>query len=345
MAKHGRSERVVLSDVGGTNVRFTVLNGDVLGPIDHMKVGEYQQFADALGTFMARQADAAAISRALFGVAGVVENGRCALTNNQWIVDADDLRARFGFSEILIVNDFEALAWSLPHFAGKDLRMIGGRQPKARGPMVVLGPGTGLGVAAYLPGKHGGFVLSSEAGHGTLPSASSREDAIIEKLRQRFGHVSAERALSGPGLENLYHAISSLDSCEVHKRSAAEITQAAVVGSCVISRAAVDTFCSLLGVVAGNLALNFCARGGVFIAGGIVPHLSDYLLNSEFRSRFDARGRMTEYLMTIPVFVILHDDPTFVGLRWLVTQRAYLNAKRHQPDAEICDLSAAIGRP
>jgi glucokinase len=312
---------VVLADVGGTNVRFAVLNGGRLGPIEHTKVAEYEQFADALDMFMAKQAERAIIRHALIGVAGVVDGKRCALTNNPWTVDGDELCARFGFADIHLVNDFEALAWSLPHLAPNELRMIGGREPKPQAPMVVLGPGTGLGVAAYLPRKLGGVVVSSEAGHATLPSGSLREDAIIEELREQFGHVSAERALSGQGLRNLYHAICSLESRPVFNRSAAEITAAAVAGSCAMSRAAVDAFCALLGMVAGNLALSFCAQGGVYIAGGVVPRLRDYLPNSEFRSRFEMKGRMTGYLVTIPVFVILHDDPAFVGLRWLAAQR------------------------
>ena len=143
--------------------------------------------------------------------------------------------------------------------------------------MVVLGPGTGLGVAAYVPCAAGGFVLRSEGGHGTMPSGSLREDAIIENLRQRFGHVSAERVLSGQGLENLYRAIASIDALTVPERTAAEITQAAVEGSCATSRAALDMFCAMLGEVAGNFALSFGAQGGVFIAGGIVPQIRDYL--------------------------------------------------------------------
>jgi glucokinase len=251
----------------------------------------------------------------------VVDGQRCALTNNPWTVDGDELRARFGLADIHIVNDFEALAWSLPHLAPSDLRRIGGWEPKPKAPMVVLGPGTGLGVAAYLPQEVGGVVVSSEAGHATLPSSSLREDAIIATLREQFGHVSAERALSGAGLQNLYQAICSLESRAVSNRSAAEITHAAVAGSCAMSRAAVDAFCAILGMVAGNLALSFCAQGGVFIAGGIVPHLRDYLPKSAFRSRFEGRGRMTDYLASIPVFIIVHDDPAFVGLRWLAARK------------------------
>jgi glucokinase len=149
-----KSESVVLGDIGGTNARFAVLHDGVLDDVEHMKVSEYRQFADALDTFIKSRSAGRSIRNAIFGVAGVVERERCALTNNPWIVAADELRARFDFSRIHIVNDFEALAWSLPHLTAKDLRLIGGQKPNAAAPMVVLGPGTGLGVAAYIrPGR------------------------------------------------------------------------------------------------------------------------------------------------------------------------------------------------
>ncbi len=325
MTEGGEADAILLADVGGTNVRFAVLGRGGrggLGPIAHMAVTDYRNFADAVAAFMAQQPHGAAIRHALFGVAGVVEGGRCALTNNVWVVDTAELGARFGFSGSHMVNDFEAVAWSLPLLAARDLRGIGGGTPKPGAPMVVLGPGTGLGVAAYVPGQDGG-VVRSEGGHTTLPSGSSREDAIIEKLRQKFGHVSAERALSGNGLENLYHAIASLESRTVPERSAAAITEAGIAGSCAVSRAALDTFCALLGEFAGNFALSFDAQGGVFIAGGIAPHLRDYLPQSRFRSRFEAKGRMRRYVEAIPVYLILHEDPAFIGLQSLAMRRPW----------------------
>ncbi len=318
----GSVERTVLADVGGTNVRFAVLTGDVLGPIERMAVCDHAHFADALAAFLARQTDRAAIRRAILGVAGVVEGDRCALTNNPWIVDAAELCPRFGLTWVYIVNDFEALAWSLPHLARNDIGKIGGGEPAADAPMAVLGPGTGLGVAAYVPSENGALVLHSEGGHTTIPSGSLREDAIIEELRDQFGHVSAERALSGHGLENLYRAIASIDALTVPGRSAAEITQAALEGNCATSRAALDVFCAMLGDVAGNFALSFGAQGGVFIAGGIVSHIRDYLPRSQFRARFNAKGRMRQYVEAIPVYLILHDDPAFIGLRALAAQHA-----------------------
>lgn len=321
-ALHGDNS-VVLADVGGTNVRFAVLTGNVLGPIEHMAVRDHACFTDALAIFMTRQTERAPIRDAIFAVAGVVERERCALTNNPWVVDAAELRARFGLTGIHIINDFEAIAWALPHLARNDLRTVGGREPVAQAPMAVLGPGTGLGVAAYVPRETGGFALRSEGGHTTLPGCSVREDVIIEKLRQRFGHVSAERVLSGHGLENLYRAIASIDALTVPERTAADITQAAVEGSCAASRAALDTFCAMLGDVAGNFALSFGAQGGVFIAGGIVPHIRDYLPRSQFRSRFEAKGRMRHYVESIPVYLILRDDPAFIGLRSLAARRTW----------------------
>ncbi len=315
-----KSKSVVLGDIGGTNARFAVLQDGVLGDVKHMKVSEYPQFADALDTFIKSRPGGRSIRRAIFGVAGVVERERCALTNNPWIVAADELRARFGFSTVHVVNDFEALAWSLPHLTANDLRLLGGDKPNAAAPMVVLGPGTGLGVAAYIRCDRGDFVLRSEGGHATLPSTSLREDAIIAKLRDEFGHVSAERVLSGPGLENLYRVIASLDSKTVAQYTAAQITEAALANRCMISRTALDLFCGLLGGVAGNLALSFGAQGGVYIAGGIAPQLQDYLPQSEFRSRFEAKGRLTSYLKPIPTYLVLHDDPAFVGLQFLAGQ-------------------------
>lgn len=232
------------------------------------------------------------------------------------------MRARFGLTAVHIINDFEAVAWALPHLRRDDLKKIGGHEPAADAPMVALGPGTGLGVAVYVPRETGGLVLRSEGGHTTVPGGSLREDAIIDKLRQWFGHVSAERVLSGQGLENLYRAIASIDVVTVPERTAVEISKAAIEGNCATSRAALEMFCALLGDVAGNFALSFGAQGGIFIAGGIVPQLRDYLARSQFRARFEAKGRMRNYVEPIPAFLILHDDPAFVGMRSLAARFA-----------------------
>ena len=311
-------QNTVLADVGGTNVRFAVSTGDAVGPIAYMEDRDYPQFTDALARFLARQH--APIHSAAFAVAGVVKGERCALTNNLWVVDGAEMRARFGFNTVHIVNDFEAIAWSLPHLTGMNVRALGYGEPVAQAPMAVLGPGTGLGVAAYVPDQKQAFVLAGEGGHITMPSGSAREDAIIAHLRQRFEHVSAERVISGNGLENLYRAIASIDGSIVPNRGAADITQAALGGTCEVSRAALDTFCAMLGDVAGNCALMFGARAGVYIAGGIIPRICDYLPRTQFRARFEAKGRMRAYLEAIPVYLILYEGAALIGLRALAAR-------------------------
>lgn len=313
------TDATVLADVGGTNARFAVLRGGVLGPIAHLLVADHAQFADALAAFLSHETGGP-IRHALFGAAGVVDDGRCALTNNPWVIDAAELRSRFGFDSVDIINDFEATAWSVTALPDSDLRQIGGGAPRPQAPMVALGPGTGLGVAAYVPGR-ADTAIRTEGGHVTLPGASAREDAIIDWLRREFGHVSAERVLSGPGLENLYRAIAALDGAEIPQRSAAAITEAALAGRCDTSRTALETFCALLGDVAGNFTLSFGARGGVFIAGGIAGHIRDFLPRSQFRARFEAKGRMSHYVQAIPAYLILNPDPAFVGLQTLAARR------------------------
>ena len=312
------AEQFVLADVGGTNVRFAVLNDGVLGTVAHLAVRDYACFGDALAAFLERQKTK--IGGAIFAVAGVVKGERCELTNFPWVVDGAELRTRFGLASVRIVNDFEAVAWSLPRLAGSDLRKLGGAEPLSEAPMLALGPGTGLGVACYVPSVSGGFVLRSEGGHATLPSGTASEDAIIAHLRQQFIHVSAERVLSGAGLENLYRAIAAIDRVTVPQRSAAEITDAALGDRCPTSRAALDMFCALLGEVAGNYALALGAQGGVYIAGGIIAHIGDYLPRSQFRARFDAKGRMAPYVAATPVYLIMHGDPAFVGLQALAAR-------------------------
>ncbi len=151
-----------------------------------------------------------------------------------------------------------------------------------------------------------------------MAGGSLREDAVIAHLRQRFGHVSSERLLSGAGLENLHDTLAYLEGVTAPERHAAEITRAAIEGSCPTSRAAAEMFCAMLGSVAGNFALAVGARGGVFIGGGILRHMPGYLAASQFRTRFEAKGRLKTFLEPIPAYLILDDDVAFTGLRALM---------------------------
>jgi glucokinase len=184
--------------------------------------------------------------------------------------------------------------------------------------MAVLGPGTGLGVACLTAGAGKRLVISSEGGHATLAGANDREDEIIKQLRSRFGHVSAERLVSGVGLENIHQAIAGLDGIAVEPASAADITKRALDGDCRIACDALATFCAFLGSFAGNVALMFGARGGVYIAGGMSPRIVGFLSQSEFRDRFEAKGRLRPYLEAVPTYVITHPAAAFLGLKSLL---------------------------
>jgi glucokinase len=216
-----------------------------------------------------------------------------------------------------LINDFEALAWSLPYLTAHDVNPLGRGNALPGEPVAVIGAGTGLGMAGLVHRGSDMVVVATEGGHATLPGSTAREDAVIAYLRGRFGHVSAERALSGPGLENLYAAIAVIDNATVASRTAAEVTQRALDRSCATCRAAADMFCAMLGTVAGNLALMFRARGGVYLGGGITPRLADYLAQSEFRERFVAKGRFRNYLESIPTAIIMNPDAAFLGLKSL----------------------------
>jgi len=309
--------KVLLADIGGTNARFALLADGTVGNIAHLAVSDFGSFGEALDRYLGGLPQAGVIGAAILAVSGAVEDGRCALTNNPWVIDAAELCAAHGFSMVRLINDFEAVAWALPRLSPGQLLRVGGRQPVEGAPLVALGPGTGLGVAASIPHADGHLVLPSEGGHSTMAGSSPREDAVIAHLRRRLGHVSAERVLSGTGLENLHDALAALDDITLPRRSAAEITRAGIEGSCPTSRAAIDMFCAMLGTVAGNLALTFGAKGGIFIAGGVLRHMPEYFAGSQFRARFEEKGRFRSYLEPIPTYLILDDDAAFDGLRHL----------------------------
>jgi glucokinase len=310
------SDRVLLADIGGTNARFALMDDGAIGPIEHLRVADFKSSVDAVASFLWKHKAGGHPSAAVMDVAGPIENNRCALTNSHWVIDGAELVGEFGLRSAKLLNDFEAVGWSLPALQHNDLFPLGGGAAVAGAPMLVIGPGTGFGAACFLPNDGRPAVAVTEAGHATLPATTEREAQVIAGMRARLGHVSIERgALSGMGIEHLYQAIAELDGAEVPQRDAAAITQSALDGSCATSVATLDMFCSWLGAVAGNLALTFCARGGVYIAGGIPPRFPDRVAQSAFRKQFESKGRYDSYLRPIPAFIVTKPDISFLGLK------------------------------
>ena len=308
--------RTLLADIGGTNARFALLEGGQVSAVQHVKVADFATVGDAVADVLARSSEGTAVTMAVLAVAGPVTNNRCVMTNSPWVIDGAELRAIFGLESVDVLNDFEVLAWSLPALELVDLFPLGSQPGIAGEPMLVLGPGTGFGVSCLIQRNGVRLAVITEAGHATLPAETDREERVIARMRQRLGHVSIERgALSGSGLQNLYEAIAEVDGLQAPKRDAAAITTAALDGSCELSRATLEMFCAMLGSVAGNLAVTFAARGGAYIAGGIVPRFPEFLAASAFRERFESKGRFRDYLQAIPTSIVVKPDASFVGLK------------------------------
>lgn len=305
---------VLLGDIGGTYARFALVDDGAIGPVWSAEVCNYPGIVEAIGEFMATRSLGARIDGALLAAAGPVEGGRCKLTNAAWALDEEEIARRFGLPWARIVNDIEAVAAGLSDLPASQTRLIGPDGGLPGAPMAILSPGTGLGMACLATGPRGRLVLAGEGGHASLAAIDDEHAKLIAILRRELGHVSAERVLSGGGLANLYRALALRDGVDVEPRTPAEVSAAALDGSCMVCRAALDTFCGWLGAVAGDLALTIGARGGVFIGGGIVPRFIDHFAASAFRRQFEAKGRLRPYLARIPTRVILHRSPAFLGL-------------------------------
>lgn len=321
MRSKERNGALILGDIGGTNARFALLADGRIGPITRLAVADHAQAADALAAFLEAFGNARGM-RAILAAAGPVESNRCEMTNSDWVIDGAELARELALEKVLVINDFEAVAWSLAELGPGDWRDLGGGAGKAGAPMAVLGPGTGLGVACYVPAGQGTVVIATEGGHATLAAGCERQEAVIRELRERFGHVSAERVLSGAGLVNLRDALAKIEGMQVSACDPEQITAAARSGECRLSVAAWEMFCEFLGGFAGDAALTFGARGGVYIAGGIVALALDLVAPSRFRERFEAKGRYRGYLAAIPTRAIVHPDPAFIGLQSLAAREA-----------------------
>lgn len=301
--------RALLADIGGTNARFALLADGRIGPPLVLPVAGYPTPEAAMEAALAQVAPGQAMEGAVLAVAGPVSAGTARLTNAPWRFDEAAIATHFGLRHARLVNDFQALAHALPHLPPTDLVAIGDATPDPSAPMLVLGPGTGLGCAALLPGS---TVIPTEGGHIGLAPADAAEDAVVAGLRARCGRAGAEEALSGRGIANLHAVVAQLRGADVPDRDAAAVVAAA--GECPVAAEALRLFLSLLAGFAGDLALAWGARGGVFLAGGILPRLAPGLDRGAFRARFEDKAPMAGWMQAVPLCIVTHPAPAFPGL-------------------------------
>ncbi|MBC5766758.1 glucokinase [Ramlibacter albus] len=307
----------LLADIGGTNARFGWQADSGTG-IEHVRTLPCAAHADiesAIRSYL-ESCGLPNPACASLAIATPVGGDLVSMTNHAWSFSIEALRERIGARRLCVVNDFTALALGVPALEEGARWQIGGTVSSASGPIAVVGPGTGLGMSGLLPTAQPGVFLpiTGEGGHATVPAETEREFAVVQSLRKLYGHASAERVLSGPGLVDLYHTLATLENSPARVQGPGEVVEQWHSGDHRIAKECVSMFCALLGSVAGNFALALGARGGVYIGGGIVPRLGASFAATQFRERFEAKGRFRNYLEPVPVWVITaQTSPALAG--------------------------------
>jgi glucokinase len=312
----------IIADIGGTNSRFAVAVEGLVEDISVYPTADLLSIIENLTDFVLRLGGGT-LGRISIAVAGPVRGqhgGREAYWRSEDEgIKETQIRSTFGCDRIDLMNDFAAQALSLPHLEPGDIKVLGperlhDHKGEKGGTMAVLGPGTGLGVAGLVKGDHGRHIpIVGEGGHVDLAPSNDEEIVILKTLQEQFGHVSAERVISGPGLEALYHTLCTWGGGDFEERKAAEISKAASSGE-EMSLRAIQMMSGWLGAVAGDLALTMGATGGVFVTGGVVPALNDLFDGEAFRSRFEDKGRFDFYVKAIPTWLITREHPALLGL-------------------------------
>jgi glucokinase len=316
----------LLADIGGTNARFAL----ELGPgqvelIEVLPCASYPTLAHALKAYLALPAVAGALAaplrHAALAIANPITGDMVRMTNHHWEFSIEALRLECGFQTLVVANDFTALARALPHLAPNQKVQIGGGAAVPNTPLGLVGAGTGLGVSGLIPCKSNWTALLSEGGHVTFSPANATEVAVLQFAWREFDHVSAERFLSGDGIELLYRALASHTGQSNEGLDAPEISRRALAAECALCTQAIEMFCGMLGTVAGNLAITLGAQGGIYIGGGIVPRLGEWFARSPFRARFEQKGRFVHYLAQVPTFVITAQYPAFLGVSAILAEK------------------------
>ena len=307
----------LIGDIGATNARFALAGPHGIVDEQVLKCGDYEGIVEAAQAYLDIVSPVRRPKSAAVAIAGPVTGDWFEMTNHPWHFSQDETRMALGLEVFHLMNDFKAVALSVPHLKTADLHKIGGGVVQADAPMGIVGPGTGLGVASLIWDGANYCAIPGEGGHVTMPARTLREfDLFRVLIDQKYSHISAERVCSGKGLVNVYNALRQLDGRhDLPDRTPEEIGAAAIDGSCALCAEAKQLMTSFLGRVAGNLALTLGAQGGIYIAGGIIGRWGKHFDEHLFRSEFESKGRFHDYMANIPTFLIRHEFPAFVGLQ------------------------------
>lgn len=304
----------IIADIGGTNMRVAQIDdqGNIINIVIYA-CAEHESLANILANFIGLHDLTENNINACLAIASPVDKDLIEMTNLPWKFSQQRLKHELKLQQLVLINDFTAIAHSIPLLSDDQKVQIGMGNVIANKPISICGPGTGLGVANLIALNHGWFALSGEGGHTDFAPIDQQEIAILNFLKTKYARVSYEQLLSGLGLEQIYQALSVINQGHELRLSAKNITEKALNKSCNLCVETLAQFCRVLGSFAGNLALMLDSSGGVYIAGGIVPRFIDFIDNSDFRARFEAKGRLSRLNQSIATFVVTEEQPGLIG--------------------------------
>lgn len=306
---------ILIGDIGGTNARFCILLDADAEPVQltTVKTADYPTIDDAIQSAILAKTSIQPVSTIL-AVAGPIEANEIPLTNCHWVVKPKDMLAKLGLKDVIVINDFEAQALAIASLGDDNRELIGPDRPDMMASRVVLGPGTGLGVAGLVYARNAWFPVPGEGGHIDVGPRTPRDYQVFPHLETIEGRIAGEQILCGRGLVNLYRAICAADGVTPAFSDPADITATGLSGENAQAKETLSLFSTYLGRVAGDLALIFMARGGVYLAGGISQKIIPALKQPEFRAAFEDKAPHSALMRTIPTHVVTHPQAALAGL-------------------------------
>ena len=302
----------LVADIGGTHIRLAQCQGRSVLAIEKYRCADFATLADAINHYLQAHS-LATIDQACIAVAAAINADEIIMTNSDWRFSLSALKQQFDLSRLDVINDFEAVALAVPNLSEQDYVQLGGGDSEEMGNIAVLGPGTGLGVKHLTLTQDGYKVLAGEGGHVDFAPVDENDIALWEHLYDQMQPVAIEEILSGRGLVQIYQAIIARKQGEVKYDNPESILQDGLSNTSSECTEALHQFVNILGSFAGNLALTLNTRGGVYLCGGVVTQLREFLMTSAFRDRFEAKGRFHFYVVDIPVFLITVEEPGLLG--------------------------------
>lgn len=322
------SEAFLVADIGGTNARFALATFDgrkvTVRDVQSFLAEDFETIRDAADAYIEAVRQKPKV--ACFAIAAPITEDVIDFTNSPWVLNIPKTKKALGFDDLIVANDFEALASGVLHLSEEDFISVKGGEGDPKTSMIVLGPGTGLGQSLMVPTPNGGrLVIPTEGGHVGFSPSTSEEMEVMKFIAREHPRVSVERILSGRGLVNLHRALCVISGTARVSLQAREITEAALTKEYPIAVKAVDMFCAILGGVAGDAVLCTGARAKVFLGGGILPKIKDIFLKSAFVDRFLDKGRMRGYVESVPVDLIVGEGAALTGAAAILKERHHAN--------------------